>query len=371
MFAAVVLGGYYLGMTWEERFNLPQRVTFVVVVVLAIAMIFQHDWILTRRLSKQDRTDTEQALRWAKRFQKMRIAVQFSIPVCVCWISGVNRLTFVILLFVGASLALIILMLVTTYRIARGLDEQPKEDPFLTVLRKRYESEIRHLVRVGEVKTLVLQALDSCQQRETENARKNPDYKIPLSIDSTTLSVRLRQMHVDDHEHILTDACGSLVSDGMVIEDTHGYWSRPTEERIRQVVQQSRLPVVVTRVGQTTRVDKDECIMDGMLLTDLRKRMSGEFGLPLRVLDKHIMPLMAATLNDTSVYVRYLTAYQCVFCLRHFALKKSDIDELLVTANKSGTWRVKVWLESLGGHIESNTFSPEIIIGALTKHLNG
>src|SRR5205807_6136959 len=44
LFAGVVCGGFFLALTWQPAFALPQRVTIKIVGVLTLVAIIQIDW---------------------------------------------------------------------------------------------------------------------------------------------------------------------------------------------------------------------------------------------------------------------------------------------------------------------------------------
>jgi hypothetical protein len=238
----VVLGGFYLALTWQESFSKPQQITVVIVGILGVTAALQVEWKGLWRFLRLP--EMNKALPgFAHWLPRLRISIQFLLPIGLIWLPGLNRVTAVLVLFLGSILSLLALMLVTTLSVLRTKQTQAgdeeEEDPFMRTLRQRYENDIRVLIRVGEIKVAITNALKSLQEEERDAAQKrSPGFdlsgNVPNLVAWYDLKIRLRGSGLKDDDRYLERALDSLKSDATVYGEGYrdGLWLVPTEEEI-------------------------------------------------------------------------------------------------------------------------------------------
>jgi hypothetical protein len=130
LFVGVVFGGFFLVLTWQPAFDLPQQITIVIIAALGLVAILQIDWRVALRLTR---------IRWiasvvlptkiSTAIRRIRLAIPFVLPIVLVWLPDLNRVTAVVVLFAGALIALVVLMTVTTFSLLKSKEETEPEDP--------------------------------------------------------------------------------------------------------------------------------------------------------------------------------------------------------------------------------------------------
>ena len=347
MFAVVVLGGYYLGMTWERILEQKQHVTAVIVVVIAVVAFFQLDWVWVKLISLAPSAEVT-LKRWKLHVVSgvLRVGSFFCVAFCPIWFSGVNRLTFLVLLFAGACIALIVLMAVTTYQFVRGENRESQEDPFLTALRKHYEEEAESLIRLGEIKEHVRSAVAGLQTEEMARVKREMDdtfgsYSGGVSmIERDALVTRLRRQGIKDNESFFWEACERLRMAGVLLSEDGRLWVCPTDDQIGQVVAKATTSnIILTGSSGRTKLEKGRCELEGIVLTGLCNWLSKEMLLPLPMLKQNVMPSVAGSILDGSLYEQYEKGSIRLFCRHDWPLSADVFDDLWAKAGKTGRGR--------------------------------
>jgi len=232
LFAVVVFGGFFLALTWQPAFDLPQQITVVVIGILGLVAILQIDWKVALRLTR---------IRWiasvvlptkvTTAIQQIRFTVPFVLPILLIWLPGLNRATAIIVLFAGALIALVTLMGVTTFSLLKSKEKSGPEDPFIATLRARYETEIKSIIRFGELKVRTMDALELLQAVSIQTASQ--EGQAPSSVTRSSILVRLRQLDVMEDERIIDAVLSSLVSDSLVFREGYdSFWTVPNYQTI-------------------------------------------------------------------------------------------------------------------------------------------
>lgn len=302
LFAGVVCGGFFLALTWQPAFALPQRVTIVVVGILALVAIIQIDWEAVLRLrGRRWVSNSPLSSRVSTAIRRLRLTVPFVPPVFLVWLTGLNRLTGVVVLFAGSLIALVVLMAVTTFSLFKRRDEIEPEDQFITTLRARYENEIKSLIRFGELKARAIDALRDLQADRIRAASELGPDQAPSMVEMSYLADRLRQMGITDDKRVLESVVASLADAGTVCRENYGgpYWIVPEDEVVNE--SSARLGELVMVISDTAsyRSSKSEFTVEGFRLTRFRDWAAAMNQVPTFVAGEYIVPrLLKRLLNE-------------------------------------------------------------------------
>lgn len=301
-FSSVVLGGFFLSVTWKPEYDLPQQITIVLVALLGIGATTQINW---RRVVRFMR------LQWLVTVNfpvKLKIAIKqtrtffpFVFPFLIVWFPGLNRLTTVFIVFIGALVTLITLMGVTTISFFRSPLEPEPEDPFITTLRTRYETEIKAIIRFGELKILIVDALNYLQKIHIQTALI--ESKPPTLIEKASLVIRLRQMNITDDEEIINAVVHSLVNDGVICKEGYSgpYWLVPGKESIDKSVDSLKeLTFIQTQKDDDPKSQHYK--LAGHRFENLRGWLAIKVKLPEFVVGEYIMPKVLEWLYNPEKY---------------------------------------------------------------------
>ncbi|HKP54953.1 MAG TPA: hypothetical protein VJ183_20145 [Chloroflexia bacterium] len=360
LFTSVVVSGFYIALTWQEAFGASQQVTVAVVGLLGISAVLQIDWkamkgflrttgipYFSRYLRRRrKRTSTVSAvpdspepdidgltdenappdtislaasLGRVKGSLRIRVGIQFTLPVGLVWLPGLSTVTTILVLFLGSMLSLMILMLVTTISVLRSKQtagkeiETQREDPFIGTLRTRYEEDIRVLIRIGELKAGIENALISLQREEIRLARRdNPGVarlgNIPALITWAELKQHLRGTGVKDDEQLLERALDALKREARVFCDGYrnSIWLVPTEAEISTCVTALQtLQLIFADPCQEHNVKRDRPCMNEIDVTTLANWLAKECSFPLPVVREYMLPRVLKVLLDETHYVHH------------------------------------------------------------------
>jgi len=86
-FVGVVCGGYLIALTWQPLFALPQRITIIVVGVLAFVAFVEIDWEAIFKRNSVGAVTTASLL-----VRRIRLLVPFVPPVFLIWLPGLTEL---------------------------------------------------------------------------------------------------------------------------------------------------------------------------------------------------------------------------------------------------------------------------------------
>lgn len=293
LFAGVVCSGFFLALTWQPAFALPQRVTIIFVGVLAFVAVLQVDWEAAFRRRKSRSSSSSFSLSGLSlAVRRLRLVVPFIPPLFLIWLPGLNRLTAVVVLFAGALIALVVLMAVTTFALFNRRGQAEREDPFIATLRARYENEIKSLIHFGELKARAIDALRDLQTgKERAAIESGPDHA-PSMVDLSYLIDRLRQMGITEDKRLLESVVASLVEDGAMCRENYSgpYWIVPNDEVINQSHAQLRELVLVVSDSASYRHSKSDFAVEGFRLTKFREWVAVMAQVPSFVAGEYIVP---------------------------------------------------------------------------------
>jgi hypothetical protein len=278
-----------LALTWQPAFDLPQQITIVVIAALGLVAILQIDWRAALRLTR---------IRWiasvvlptkvSTTIRQIRLAIPFVLPIVLVWLPDLNRVTAVVVLFVGALIALVVLMAVTTFSLLKSKEETESEDPFIATLRARYETEIKAIVRFGELKARTTDALKSLQAESIKTANDQP----PSLIAKSSLVIRLRQMNIMEDESTLDIVLSTLVSESLIHRKGYddSFWTVPDEQMVITCLNSLNKLAIISS-------EKD---IDGhnYNLSFLREWLAVRGRLPESVVGEYVMPKVLEALLD-------------------------------------------------------------------------
>jgi hypothetical protein len=293
LFAGVVCGGFFLALTWQPAFALPQRVTIIFVGVLALVAILQIDWEAAFRLRGAPKVpNRSQSSRLSVAVRRLRLAVPFVPPIFLIWLPGLNRLTAVVVLFAGALIALIVLMAVTTFSLFKRQGQPEPEDQFIATLRARYENEIESLIHFGELKARTTDALRHLQGDKIRATSESGSEESPSMVEMSYLADRLRQMGITEDRQVLQSVVESLVKDGTVCGERYSgpYWIVPDDEVVdASSASLGELAMVISDTA-SYRHSKSDFTVEGYRLTKFRDWVAFMVKVPTFIAGEYLVP---------------------------------------------------------------------------------
>jgi len=361
LFVGVVFDGFFLALTWQPGFDLPQQITIIVIAALGLAAILQIDWrVVVRRTRIRWIAGVVLPTNVSTVIRRIRLAIPFVLPIVLVWLPDLNRVTVVVVLFAGALIALVVLMAVTTFSLLKSKEETEPEDPFIATLRARYESEIKAMVRFGELKARTIDALKSLQTKSTETAFIND--QPPSLIAKSSLVVRLRQMNFMEDERTLDTVVSTLVSDSVIYREGYdSFWTVPDEQMVAYCLDCLNTLAIIGSAKDTVFTSKTDYIIDGYKFTFLREWLAVRGRLPVLVVGEYVMPkVLEALLDPQRFYV--LRGYQHIFVNRMWKISPDEwrnrIDDIQqkygTKYNEDGV--LEIFMNSLPYSNDPNTF---------------
>jgi len=305
LFAVDVFGAFFLALTWQPAFDLPQKVTIVFVAVLGAVTLIEIDWGWLLRF-KRTPTNARARLRASVTLRRVRLLIPFILPFALIWAPGSNRVTGVLVLFAGGLWMLVALMAVTAVGILTSPEETEREDPFLAALRERFESDVKSLIRVGEIRSVVVMALNQLQIEAIDNATYPPDDKLsegPAMIDRNTIIERLRREGIADERSELERIIYSLGPDRVIARDGGSYWLMPDERIVRESEERVRKLALIASV----RGYASSFAFEGLKLENFRRWLAVELQIPQFVVGEYLVPRVFKLLRDPEEFHSYTT----------------------------------------------------------------
>ncbi|MGZ4954612.1 MAG: hypothetical protein ACXV8Q_05825 [Methylobacter sp.] len=301
LFAGVVFGGFFLALTWQPAFDLPQQINIVVVAALGLVAIIQIDWKVALRLTR---------IRWIANvvlptkvttvIRRIRLSIPFVLPILLIWLPDLNRVTAIVVLFAGALIALVILMGVTTISLLKSKEKTESEDPFIATLRARYENEIKSLVRLDELKTRTIHALRNLQadkvKRAFEWGMENGIPKMvnipPEMVEISYIVERLRQMGITEDKRVIESVVDSLVDENTICRESYSgpYWTIPDNEAINDSLTCLGELAFVISANPTYLDSKNEFKVEGYKFAHLKSWLAVRIKMPLFVVGEYVVP---------------------------------------------------------------------------------
>ena len=323
LFVGVVLSGFFLALTWQPDFALPQQITVVVVVILGLVAILQIDWKIALRLTRIRwgasmilPTRISSTMRW------IRLGIPFVLPFVLVWMPGLNRVAAVVALFVGALIALVVLMAVTSLSLLKSKEETTQEDPFLATLRARYETEIKAIIRIGELKARAIDALRYLQTESRKAGLVNDQPPSPIA--KSSIVVRLRQMNIMDDERILDTVLVTLVSESLIYREGYdSFWTVPDEQTVTHCSDHLKALAIITS-REALYSSKTDYIIGGYKFTFLREWLAIRSGLPVSVVGEYVMPKVLEVLLDPRSFFNLRDGYRHIFVNHMWKISSED-----------------------------------------------
>ncbi len=300
-FVCVVFNGFFLSMTWQPSYNNPQHITVLVIAALGVVAVTQFNWrVILKYVRLRWITTITLPSKVSVALRRFRLSFPFIIPFFLIWFPDLNRLTATVVVFSGALIALVALMGVTTISILRSPNEAEPEDPFIATLRARYESEVKTIIRFGELKAKTVEAISHFQ---TERVKVTSQVKeAPPLVDKSSIIVRLRQMDVTDDERVLENVLTFLVNEGVVCRESYSgpYWIVPNKQTIDECLEHLReIALVITQQGSLA---KSNFNLEGYKFDALRDWLAVRTNLPILVVEAYIMPKVLERLEESENY---------------------------------------------------------------------
>jgi hypothetical protein len=334
LFLVVVIGGFFLALTWQRVFDSPQQITVIVVAVLGVVALLQINWNIGLRITSAGQRTLVLTTR------AIGIASTFVVPICFLWFPGLNRLTAIIVLFGGALITLTALASITALT---SPSEPEPEDPFITTLRKRYESQIDSIVRFGELKARTIDALQYLQMQSIQEGSQ--EKKAPSLIKESSIIVRLRQIGINEDQRALSRALSTLVNESKAFRsDGHTYWTIPDKYAIENCLKHlNELAFIYTEKGSPLPKNTDY-VIEGYKLTGLCQWLAIQAKLPELVVGEYVMPKALDWLLDDKKY-RIITGDPStvrVFASRIWRIPRSEWEKRVQAA---GNYSKKFFLD--------------------------
>lgn len=353
LFAVVVFGGFFLALTWQPAFDLPQQITVVVIGILGLVAILQIDWKVALRLTR---------IRWiasvvlptkvTTAIQRIRITVPFVLPILLIWLPGLNRVTAVVVLFAGALIALVALMGVTTFSLLRSKGETEPEDPFIATLRARYENEIESLVRFGELKARTVDALRNLQGDKVKIATEQKDGgQAPVMVEMSYIVERLRQMGIPEEKRVLESVISSLVDEKIVCRESYSgpFWTIPDDELINTSF--AYLEKLALVISCTYSAYRGNYKLEGYEFSHLRDWLAINLQTPVFVVGEYVVPRVLKQLLDEELFHiikkrRFHDEYYYIFVNKRYPISRSEWEHIRKDAQVQAE---KKLIDQLGG----------------------
>lgn len=245
------------------------------------------------------------------------------------------------MLFGVALIALTVLACSTAviFILIPARSEPEPEDPFITTLRKRYQSRIEALNRLDELKdrlkTRAKYALKALQD-EIQSATENES--APQMVETLYLIQRLRRMRVTDTKQIIESAVDSLVKEGSVCRESYSgpLWIIPDDNTIEKCLTKlnEELALVISEYSEPGTANT----VEGYLLTSLQRRIARASRLPEFVVGEYIIPFLLQQLLDGEFFhtikMKYPYHTTCIFVNRKRANSRVEWENLIDAAHK-------------------------------------
>jgi hypothetical protein len=306
LFLGVVFGGFFLAITWQPDFDSPQQITGIVVAALGVVTFLQIDWNIVLRITSWDivlRITSDRQRTQAKIYTRgFAIASTFFIPIFFLWFPGLNRITAIIILFGVALITLTVLACSTAVRFLSSPSGPEPEDRFITTLRKRYESQIDSIIRFGELKARMIDALQHLQTQSIQHASQHG--RAPSLISESSIIVRLRQMNITEDERILNDVLSTLVRESIICHEryNHVYWTIPGNQTINSCLEYLKELALIYSEENPKLAKDEDYIIEGYKLTALRHWLATRAQLPEFIVGEYVMPKVLEWLLDNDKY---------------------------------------------------------------------
>lgn len=300
LFIDVVFYGFFLALTWQPIFDLPQQITIVATAAFGAVAALQIDWKVALRLVH---------VRWwiigimprkvRATIRRVRLTIPFVLPIVLVWLPGLNRVTAVVVLFVGALIVLSTLMAVTTLSLLNTKEEAEPEDPFITTLRVRYENEIELLIRFGELKARTIDALHGLQKDKVRVSieQRYGRQQAPDMIEMAYVVNRLRRMGIAEEERALKSVLDSLVDEKIVCRKNHSgpFWTLPEVDD--GFAHLEKLALVISIVEYKKGYGPDSlCSVEDYSFRVLRDWLANKMQIPTFVACEYIVPVILGRL---------------------------------------------------------------------------
>lgn len=307
LFIGVVLAGFLLALTWRTEYDQPQQIEVYVFAALGIVTVTQIDWAGVVRISRINilkKIPVPKSLKLS--IDRIRVAIPFLLPILIIWTPDLNRLTGVILLFSGGVVALATLMVVTTVSLLVTKPTEETEDEFVAVLKARYETEIKTIIRFGELKSLMLATIRFLQNEHIRN--QGPNTPVLKGVERKHIFDHLRELGNSENERSLETVLSSLIEEGKVSQESYSgpYWLVPDHAEMEIYVKGLDSLAVTYSVDHSSNPkDKNSTYLFGTYSFDaLRDWLAIKSQLPNFIAEEYVMPKILRELADSQHFVQ-------------------------------------------------------------------
>lgn len=266
LFIAVVIAGFYTVITWQPEFGEPQYLSITIVVFLGFAAGLQTSGAAAAHL-----------LPGAKRMLNLFSLSPFILPLLIpISVSGLNKVSFVVLIFAASLIGLVVLALI----VVRSAARQPQ--------------------KIREAKKLILEKLEELQKEQIKKAKYFSQEIKPVEFNGP-LGEYLRKNGLADDSPILENAFYQLFSEGKVSNWYGRMWRTPAQEKHNQAIS-LLLEIDVILVKCEEYNTRDTCMIDGFDFGPLARYVCNALEIPLSTGCRHVIPSLYSLLININYF---------------------------------------------------------------------
>lgn len=225
---------------------------------------------------------------------------------------------------------MIVLLGVTIVTSFRSRSEDEPEDEFITILKQRYATEVREIVRIGEIKSAIRAMMLKAQTGRQENNDEAPKF-----VSVHELTVALRGQGLKDDERMIEEAKRLLVNEGIIYQhDYSNMWLVPSEDELRRSIDLfSDYAIFVTAIRDDKHTDHESGWINGQKFEDIATLLESRLKVPRYVLYEYAIPRIIKHLENA--YSRYIVECHtfsrdpktsiCIYILKYNQLTKLPV----------------------------------------------
>ncbi len=270
LFIAVVIAGFYTVITWQPEFGEPQYLSVTIVIFLGFAAGLQTSGAAAAHL-----------LPGAKRMLNLFSLSPFILPLLIpISVTGLNKVSFVVLIFAVSLIGLVVLALIVVRSVAR----QPQQ--------------------IREAKKLILEKLEALQIEQINKAKYFRQEIKPVEFNGP-LSEHLRKNGLADDNPILQNAFSQLFSEGSVSHQYGSMWRVPAQAKYN-AAHSLLLEIDVIQVERKERDSDATCLIDDFDFGPLARCICKPLKIPFFICSRHIVPALYERLLIQNHFTLYM-----------------------------------------------------------------
>jgi hypothetical protein len=310
LFAVDCLLGYYLVVSWQAAYGLPQGTDIKIIGIFFIGFLLQTDWtfIYSKVSIKLPRIfkKTFLLLRRIRLPKVFRLSVPFVIPFALISLNNLTPVLTFLLIFLGGIIALLSLMLVTSFTLLRkhqSVEDQISEDPVITYSRKIASEQLENNRNVQNLLDTTLAVLTETQQARMAESKKTNKLVSMVAEEVIVNQLRLKGTMVRQED--IKNALRLLIKQNRLFYRNAEYWIIPSQDQIEALTETikkitwfgTKIPMGVIGKSQLEWKNLDT----GSLLSEL----AGVTCAPIIVLNEFVLPKMFSILYDPQCFERF------------------------------------------------------------------